>query len=244
MKIAMIYKWARDPEAATVRSDGSVDWRGAKMVAGEDDPAALDAAKDIAEGFSTDIVGITIGDGDASWILARGVKETLSITDVPNLTDQVTTGNILASAVKENEYIGVIIIGDPQAYCAVPVSLAGFLGWPSLMGLTSAKVQGDKIIAIRHVGTEEQVITVSTPVVLGFVAQSEEKKTPGMKEMLMARKRPINKISISDLNITADERISSRGSREPEIKQVHLFEGEASIAASELIESLRKEGVL
>ena len=41
MKIVVIYKWARDPEDAAVRGDGSVDWRGAKMAAGEDDPAAV-----------------------------------------------------------------------------------------------------------------------------------------------------------------------------------------------------------
>jgi len=244
MKIAMIYKWARDPEAATVRLDGSVDWRGAKMVAGEDDPAALDAAKTMAEGSETEIVGITIGDGDASWILARGVQETFSVADVPNLTDQATIGKILASVVKRTKDIDVIVIGDPKSYSGVPVSLAGSLGWPSIMGLTSAKIEGDKIIATRHVGSEEQTITISTPVVLGFVAESEEKKTPGMKEMLMARKRPINKILLSDLNIIVDDRIDSRGSRAPEVKYAHLFEGNPSDSAAQLIDALQKEGVL
>lgn len=244
MKIAMIYKWARDPEAATVRLDGSVDWRGAKMAAGEDDPAALDAAKTMAEGSETEIVGITIGDGDASWILARGVQETFSVADVPNLTDQATIGKILASVVKRTKDIDVIVIGDPKSYSGVPVSLAGSLGWPSIMGLTSAKIEGDKIIATRHVGSEEQTITISTPVVLGFVAESEEKKTPGMKEMLMARKRPINKILLSDLNIIVDDRIDSRGSRAPEVKYAHLFEGNPSDSAAQLIDALRKEGVL
>lgn len=244
MKIAMIYKWARDPEAATVRSDGSIDWRGGKMVAGEDDPAALDAAKAMAEDSGAEIIGVTIGDGDASWILARGVKATLSVTDVPNLMDQVTTGKILSSAVKHIEDVDVVIIGDSHAYSAVPISLAGALGWPSIMGLTSAKVKGDKIIATRHAGSEEQTIAISTPVVLGFVAESEEKKIPGMKEMLMARKRPINNISISDLNIKVDERVTSLGSREPEVKYAHLFEGDPLDSAAQLIETLRKEGVL
>ena len=244
MKIAMIYKWARDPEAATVRTDGSVDWRGAKMVAGEDDPAALDAAKTIAEGFGAEIVGVTIGDGDASWILARGISETLSVADVPNLMDQANTGKILSSAIQKIDGIDVVVIGDAHAYSAVPVSLAGALGWPAVMGLSSAKVEGDKIIATRHVGSSEYTLTLNTPVVLGFVAESEEKKTPGMKELLMARKRPIKTISISDLTFKVDERIESRGSRAPEMKYAHLFEGEPLNAATQLIDTLRKEGVL
>lgn len=244
MKIAMIYKWARDPEAATVKNDGSVDWRGAKMVAGEDDPAALDAAKAIAEGSGAEIVGLCIGDGDASWILARGVQSTFSVSDVPNLMDQATTGKILAAAVQKMADVDVVVIGDTQAYSAVGISLAGALDWPCVMGLSSAKAQGDTIIATRHVGSEEQTITLKAPVVLGFVAEAEEKNIPGMKEMLMARKRPVTTLSLADLPVNAVERITSRGSRAPEVKHAQLFEGTPLEAANKLVETLRKEGVL
>ncbi|NLP59260.1 electron transfer flavoprotein subunit alpha [Lutibacter sp. B1] len=245
MKIAVIYKWARDPEAASVRADGSIDWRGAKMMAGEDDPAALDAAKTIAEGSVAQIIGITIGDGDASWILARGVNETLSVIDAPSLSDQAITGEILASAVNKLGDIDVVAIGDPHSYSGVPVTLAGTLGWPALMGLTTAKTEEGKIIATKKNGNEEKQITISTPVVLGFVAESEEKKVPGMKEKLMARKRPITKITISDLGLSSiKDRINIDSSRVPEEKQAHLFEGEPSNAVGQLVETLRKEGVL
>jgi hypothetical protein len=43
------------------------------MTAGEDDPAALAAATRIAADSAGEVVGLTIGDGDASWALARGV---------------------------------------------------------------------------------------------------------------------------------------------------------------------------
>lgn len=244
MKIAVIYKWARDPEAATVRADGSVDWRGAKMMAGEDDPAALDAAKKMAETSNAQITGITIGDGDASWILARGVQETMSITDAPNLNDQAATAKILAAAVKKVGDVDVVAIGDPQPYSGVPTALAGELGYPVLLGLSTAKVEGDKIVATRKVGNEEKIITLTTPVVLAFAAESEEKKVPGMKEMLMARKRPITKLSIADLGLATDDHIKSLGSRAPEEKHARIFEGEPAEAAKQLVETLRKEGVL
>ena len=244
MKIVMIYKWARDPEAATVRSDGSVDWRGAKMVAGEDDPAALDAAKSIAEGSNAEIVGLSIGDGDASWILARGVQSTFSVSDVPNLMDQATTGKILAAAVQKLSDVDVVVMGDAQAYSAVAISLAGALNWPCVMGLSSAKAVGNQIIATRNIGSDVQTISVSAPVVLGFVAESEEKTIPGMKEMLMARKRPVTTLSLADLPVNAVERITSRGSRAPEVKHAQLFEGTPLEAATKLVETLRKEGAL
>lgn len=244
MKIAAIYKWARNPEAATVRADGAVDWRGAKMVAGEDDPAALDAAKNIAENTNGQIVGITIGDGDASWVLARGVKETFSITDVPALHDQAATAKVLAAAIKKVGDVDVVAIGDPQAYSGVPATLAAALGYPVLLGLSTAKVDGNKIVATRKVGNDEKIITVSAPVVLAFAAEAEEKKVPGMKEMLMARKRPVTKLTMADLGVSTDDNIQSLGSHAPEEKHAHIFEGEPEEAVKQLVETLRKEGVL
>ena len=35
VKVVVVYKWAKDPEDAAVRADGSIDWRGAKMTAGQ-----------------------------------------------------------------------------------------------------------------------------------------------------------------------------------------------------------------
>lgn len=244
MKIATIYKWAKDPESASVRADGSVDWRGAKMTAGEDDPAALDGAKEIAKGANAQITGITIGDGDASWILARGVEQTISIGDAQSLTDQMATAKILAKAVQKLGDIDVVTIGDAQSYSGVPVALAGELGWSAIMGVNDAKFEDGKIIASRKVGSDIQEISLSTPVVLGFAAQGEEKKVPGMKEKLMARKRPTTKMSLTDIGATNDDNISSRGSRAPELKYAKLFDGEANEAVAKLIDALKSDGVL
>ena len=41
MKAVVVYKWARNAADAIVRTDGSIDWRNARMAAGEDDPAKL-----------------------------------------------------------------------------------------------------------------------------------------------------------------------------------------------------------
>lgn len=244
MKIAVIYKWARDPEAAAVRSDGSVDWRGAKMTAGEDDPAALDAAKSLAADAGAELVGITAGDGDASWALARGVQTAYSITDLPALTDQSRTGQVLAAAVRQIGDVDVVAVGDAQQYSGVPVALAGALGWPVLLGLTSAAVAGDQIVATRRAGSGQARLTVSAPVVLGFAAEAEEKKAPGMKELLMARKRPVSKLAMADLGLDATERVISQGTRVPEEKQARVFQGEPAQTAKQLVDALRAEGVL
>ncbi len=242
MKTVIVYKWARNAEDAAVRSDGSVDWRNAKMTAGEDDFAALDAAKAIAG--NSQIVGLTIGDGDASWVLARGVKETVSITDAPKLIDNASTASILAAAIKQIGDADVVAIGDSGEYCGVPVVLAGMLGWPVLTNVSSACTVDGKVQITRKHGNSVHTLTVATPVVIAVKAASPEKKIPGMKEQLMARKRPVNKLTLADINAGSDDRLLSEGTRLPETTAARVFEGEPEVAVAQLVNALREEGVL
>ena len=147
MKTVVIYKWARDPEDAAVRSDGSVDWRGAKRAAGEDDPAVIAAGRAIAEAAGGTLVGLTIGDGDASWALARGVAETVSVPDAPNLADTMATAGVLAAAIRSIGEVDVVVIGDAEAYPGVAAGVAAGLGWPVVLGVTSATFDGGRLVA-------------------------------------------------------------------------------------------------
>lgn len=244
MRIVVVYKWARDPEAASVRADGSIDWRGAKMTPGEDDPAALAVATAIASRTGAEILGVTIGDGDPSWILARGVTETLSVPDAGPCTDDAITGRVLAAAIRRLGDVDVVLIGDPGDATVVPGALAGALGVPAVLGLASADVEGDRIVAVRRAGSAEQRITVDTPVVLGVAAEGEEKKVPGMKEMLMARKRPVTTVALADLGVETDDRLAMVASRAPEDVSATVFGGDPAGAARELVSALRAEGVL
>lgn len=242
MKIVSVYKWARNAEDAAVRSDGSVDWRNAKMTPGEDDFAALEAAKAIAG--EDKIVGLTIGDGDASWVLARGVKETISITDAPKLIDNASTASILAAAVKSIGNASVVAIGDSGEYSGVPVVLAGLLGWPVLTNVGAACTINGKVQITRKHGNIVQTIIVATPVVIAVKAASAEKKVPGMKEQLLARKRPVNKLTIADINAEISDKLSCEGTRLPETNAARVFDGEPEGAVAQLVNVLRDEGVL
>lgn len=137
VKVVAVYKWARDPEDAAVRADGSIDWRGAKMTAGEDNPAVLAAARDITSAVGGTVVGLTIGDGDATWALARGVESAVTVPDAPFLADNAATAAVLAAAVRSMGDVDAVCIGDAEAY---PASRrrwrgrsAGRCSWASLL---------------------------------------------------------------------------------------------------------------
>ncbi len=242
MKSVIVYKWARDAKDAAVRNDGSIDWRNAKMTAGEDDFAALEVAKAIAEG--DELIGLTIGDGDASWALARGVQQAVSITDVPNLTDNASTAAVIAAAVQQIGGVDVVVIGDSEQCAGVPVALAGLLGWPAVAQVGSASAANGRVQIIRKQGRNEQTISLPAPAVIAVSAASPEKKTPGMKEQLAARKRPITRLTLAAIGAGRDDKVSSKATRMPEVTAARIFDGNPAAAAAQLVDALRGEGVL
>ena len=244
MKIVVVYKWARDPEDAAVRSDGSVDWRRAKMAAGEDDPAAVAIGRAVAAASGSSMAGLTIGDGDASWALARGVEQAVAVPDAPNLADNAATANLLAAAIQWIGEVDVVVIGDTEAYPGVPAVLAGVLGWPALLGVSTAMFEGGRLVATRRMGDLEQTVSLALPAVLGVAAASAEKQAPGMKEVLAARKRPITAVPLADLGTAPLDRLESRGTCVPGDGSTRIFEGSPADAARQLVAALRADGVL
>lgn len=240
MKVVFAYKWARNAATAMVLADGSVDWRGAKMTPGEDDPAALATAKTIAQGSDGSVVGLTLGNGDASWALARGVGSTYSVEGVEHLIDNAATGEVLAAAVREIGDVDVVVIGDSKQEAAVAPAIAAELGWPCLLGLVSASVVDGTIHAVRNVGSEAVTTAVPLPAVLGVQAEADVDKAPGMKDVLAARKRPVTKLAhqgdIKD--------VESQGSRRPEATAGRVFDGDPADSTARLVTALRDEGVL
>ena len=243
MKAVVVYKWARNAADAIVRTDGSIDWRNARMAAGEDDPAALAAATQIAADTGGTVIGLTIGDGDASWALARGVEQAFSVADAPNLADNGATAAILAAAVRYIGDVDVVVIGDSKQEPGVCVALAGELGWPALVGLHSASMPAGQLQAVRKTVGEQQTLSLPTPAVLGMSAESDADQVPGMKELLAARKRPLTKVTLSEL-ATAPVDLVPVGCRKPDSTPSRLFEGEPAQAAAQLVAALRAEGVL
>jgi electron transfer flavoprotein beta subunit len=243
VKAVVVYKWARNAADAIVRTDGSIDWRNARMAAGEDDPAALAAAKQIAADTGGAVIGLTIGDGDASWALARGVEQAFSVADAPSLTDNGATAAILAAAVRYIGDVDVVVIGDSKQEPGVPVALAGELGWPALVGLHSASMPAGQLQAVRRAGAEQQTVNLATPVVLGMSAESDADQVPGMKELLAARKRPLTTLSLSDLGAAPVDLVSI-SCHKPDSTPTRVFDGDPAQAAAQLVAALRAEGVL
>lgn len=243
MKVVVVYKWCRNAADALVRTDGTVDWRNAKMTAGEDDPAALAAAKQIVADVDGDLVGLTVGDGEASWALARGVTKALSVTDAPHTLDNASMAAVLAAAIGQMGDVDVVVIGDSKQEAGVSVALAGALGWPGLVGARTAGAPDGKVRVSRHEDGDIRVMEVDTPVVIGLAADADVDTVPGMKELLAARKREVMQTTLEELGITSSD-VAEVAASVPSVTAARVFDGDPATAVKQLVDALRSEGVL
>lgn len=244
MNVVIVYKWARDPEDALVKADGSVDWRNAKMVPGEDDGAALAVAQELAEAAGAQLVGVTIGDGDASWALARGVTSTVSVTDVPALRDNAATAAAIAAAVTSVGDVAAVVIGDAEQYPGVAPAVAGLLSMPAVLHVDSATQSDGRTVIRRRSGAVIETLSAEGPVLLGVAATAADSRTPGMKELLAARKRPVITKTAADLGVAVTEQLTLASSSVPTSRSARIFTGAPDHAAAELVAALRADGVL
>jgi electron transfer flavoprotein beta subunit len=110
--------------------------------------------------------------------------------------------------------------------------------------VASATFAEGRIVATRRTGDQEQTFSLPVPVVLGVAAESDVDKAPGMKEMLAARKRPLTKLTLTELGIHPGQALVSRGTERPDVEAARVFTGVPAATAAQLVSALRAEGVL
>lgn len=243
MKIIVVFKWSRNPQDARVGVDGTVNWQGVKMAANDDDPTAMEIARSIADGG--EVIGLTVGDGDAAWAAARGAARTVMIADAQTDVNSSVTGSVLAAAIRRVEGVDAVLIGDSAWDYGVVSALAGQLGWPAVAGVVSATTEQGFLHVTRKMGSASQVLEVKGPVVLAVSASRAEQNVPGMKEVLAARKKPAEKLKLADLGLTLENTVNSKGTRFPDTPPARIIDGNDPMTACEqLVTALRADGVL
>src|SRR5664279_916998 len=146
MKIVVAYKWAPNPQDATVGPDGTVDWQRAKPGVSEYDPVAAELARRLADASGGEVIGVTAGGRGVDTAMAhkaalsRGLDRAVIVAD-DSLERAGTTelAAVLAAAVRHIGDVDVVITGDSSVDVGakmVPTILAAQLDWPVLAEVT------------------------------------------------------------------------------------------------------------
>lgn len=244
MNTAIVFKWGYDPDDAYITSDGSFRWKRGQLVASDDDAAAVASARKVAEQTNGTLIGVTIGNGDASWAAARGAERAISVSDFMPEPNDVLVAETLATALKHAGAVDIVAIADAIDTAGVAPVLAEKLGMSCVLDVRDFQVDPEnpgKLLAHRAEGNTIETIRFSTPAVVAVSAEKSEENVPSMKEMLAARKAPCDVVVVESVsaNDTKTESI-----KRAELRQAKLFEGSAQEAADQLVAALRADGIL
>ena len=239
MTTVAVFKWAMDPHDERVGADGAIKWIADRPEVGDDDHAAVQVALDADQ--SGRVVGLTMASGDVAFGVARGAHETVALEGVPITAQQSEIASALASAIQGIDDVSVVAIGDCAWQPMVPALLAGKLGWPCICAVDAVKRENDALIVTRRLGAGTQDIAVDGNVVLAVAARREEESKPGMKAVLQARKKPVEKVDACTDASTFDV----TGSHDPAARASKIYDGsDPQTAVDQLIAALKAEGVL
>ena len=240
MTSVAIFKWAMNPHDERVGSDGQIKWLAERPEAGDDDYAAVQVARDAAP--DAELVGLTMASGDTAFAAARGAERTVAIEGVSILSQPTEVASALANAIKGMGDVSLVSIGDATWSPMVPSLLAAVLGWPCILAVDAVRPEGDALVVTRRFGAGTQDVAVSGPVVLAVAARREEGAKPGMRQVLQARKKPVDTVPASFGDVQTFEAI---GVHEPTAQASKLYDGaDPAAAVAQLVSALQSEGVL
>jgi len=261
MRIVVAYKWTSDPQEATVRADGTVDWSRAKPGLSAYDPVAIELARQLAEAAGAELIGVTAGrKGVAVPIaskaaLSRGLDRVVIVED-ESLAEagRSELAAVLAEVVRHIGDVDLIVTGDSSVDVAakmVPTVLAGELGWPAVAEVTAVSgtgVQAGALRVERAIPGGVQVLEVSGPAVLAASADAAVPRVPGMKEVLAAAKKPVELLELAALKVppgSAVMTVTGRSRPERKARKGQLIDTtDPAAAAAELVAALRAAGTL
>ncbi|MDL2209666.1 hypothetical protein LJC26_02540, partial [Desulfovibrio sp. OttesenSCG-928-O18] len=129
--------------------------------------------------------------------------------------------------------------------------IAALLGWPSVSYVSKVTVSGDSFELERKMEEGTEVVSVAAPVVISVLPDVGEAPIPGVKDILGAKKKPANAVSLGDAGLSADAvkpltAVKSVLAPVTSRKNVHLNPDGTSIAdaAAALVKQLSADGVL
>ena len=257
MLVAVAHKWAPDPADAVVSADGGVDWSRAHPGVGEYDAVAISVARGLADAVRGELVGLSVGPDAAAApqarkaVLARGLDRLLLASGPADLGPG-GTAVLLAELVRQAGSVDVVVAGDASVDGGagmVPALLAGHLGWLCLLGVTSVRPAGDGggsggLVVARRTASGTEELRVPAPVVLACAPDAAEPRTPGMRDLLAAGRKPSEVADVVVPDPDAGLSVTGRRRAPAPTRARRMFAGEPDAAASSLVAALRAAGVL
>ncbi len=165
----------------------------------------------------TEVVALTMApEGSTASVrraLAIGAGSAVHVADEQLAgADLGLTAEVLAAAIRR---IGpdLVITGNLSTDGSggvMPAMIAEHLGWAHVSALTAVEITAEGITGTRGADAGAQPISASLPVVLSITEALPDARFPNFKGIMAAKKKPLEVLSLEDLDVSADPSIAPR----------------------------------
>lgn len=252
MTIVVAYKYAPNPQDATVRETGEIDWSRAHSSVCESDPVAIELGRRLADDADAELVGISVGLAEAGSAkarksaMARGFDRGVVVADdaVSNW-NSTRVARVLAQLVERESAILVITgaasVDDSAGI--IPALIAGFLGWPCFLEVKSVEKTDSGYQIEQQAPGGNRTIEITGNAVLAATSDAVMPRVAGMKEILAAGKKPVEVLAATEFAQGAAA-ATVTGYQKPAVRdrKHQIFKGPD--AAAQLLDALRADGIL
>ena len=258
-KIAVCYKWVlNDADMRVNPANQELDASRCKYQINEYDRTGLETGVQIKAAAGGELVGLTCGtasEASAKDALSRGPDVVYSLDDAAmERADSGVTAKALAAMVKTVGDIDVVVCseGSSDDYAQqVGPRLAALLDYPCVSYVSRVTVEGDTLHLERKLEDGTECVSIPAPVVITIVPDICEAPIPSVKQILGAKKKPANTLSLADAGLDAaavTPRITVNSVKAPLTtrKAVRMNPDGTSLddAAANLVKQLAADGVL
>lgn len=252
MNIFVCIKQVPDTEATlSVKNGKTINEDSIKWIISPYDEHAIEEALKLKEKIpESNVTLITLGpkrcENALRGGLAMGADHAIHIETDEHM-DNRTIAKALAIAIKQEGNYNLIFIGkqaiDNDSYLT-HIYLAENLGIPVSTNVTLFNYESEKVFVEREIdGGEKEKIEMTTPCVIGAAKGLNTPRYPSLIGMMKAKKIPIKKLSLQDLEIGEIDNkiIVEKLFSPPEKPQGKIIEGDIEDAVKELVKALKDE---
>ncbi|MBT6257684.1 MAG: electron transfer flavoprotein subunit beta/FixA family protein [Alphaproteobacteria bacterium] len=227
-----------------VKADQSgVELANVKMAMNPFDEIAVEQAIRFKEaGAATEVVAISIGPEQSQetirTALAMGADRGIHVL-ASHDTEPLAIAKIIKAVIAKEEP-GLVVMGKQSIdddSNQTGQMLATLLGWPQATFASGVELNGDSLNIIREVDSGLEHITCPMPAVITVDLRLNEPRYASLPNIMKAKKKPIDQISLDDLGVDASQRLKTIKVEEPPAREAGIMVD----SVPSLVEKLRNE---
>jgi electron transfer flavoprotein beta subunit len=247
MNIAVLLKQVPDTTAKITISDGKVDENSvSKWSMSPYDEYALESGLQLKEATGGDLIAITCGPERAKKMLtdaaAVGADTLVHIPD-DGVSDSTHVQKLLAAAVKKFDS-HVVLCGKQAADTnggSTGPGVAELLDAACVTLVSEVNFSEGNFTTIRPSNSGTEKVIVDGLSVFAFDKGSSELRRPNVRGIMMAKKKPVESITSSDLGVNLDPSNVKMNSQNPPPEKPAGQKFEGAEYVNEVVSKLRNE---